>query len=115
MATAGGVGAGEPGVAARLRARIRPFVLGNLGTWLVCIGMFSAMMFVPLELQYVGGYTELAATNALLPLTVTAIVVGARSAAEVTQDASYLTAAVPDELFAELAAEGLIPGSAGPS
>jgi len=56
--------------------RIRPFVLGNLGTWLVCIGMFSAMMFVPLELQYVGGYTELAATNALLPLTVTAIVVG---------------------------------------
>lgn len=46
---------------------------------------------------------------------VTAIVVGARSAAEVTQDASYLTAAVPDELFAELAAGGLIPGSAGHS
>lgn len=56
--------------------RIRPFVLGNLGTWLVCVGMFSAMMFVPLELQYVGGYSALAATNALLPLTVTAIVVG---------------------------------------
>jgi MFS family permease len=56
--------------------RIRPFVLGNLGTWLVCVGMFSAMMFVPLELQYVGGYSALQATDALLPLTVTAIVVG---------------------------------------
>lgn len=56
--------------------RIRPFVLGNLGTWLVCVGMFSAMMFVPLELQYVAHYSALQATNALLPLTVTAIVVG---------------------------------------
>jgi DHA2 family methylenomycin A resistance protein-like MFS transporter len=56
--------------------RIRPFVLGNLGTWLVCVGMFSAMMFVPLELRYVTGYSELEATNSLLPLTVTAIVVG---------------------------------------
>jgi DHA2 family methylenomycin A resistance protein-like MFS transporter len=34
------------------------------------------MMFVPLELQYVRGYSELQATNSLLPLTVTAIVVG---------------------------------------
>ncbi|MGH7108418.1 MAG: MFS transporter, partial [Acetobacteraceae bacterium] len=41
--------------------RIRPFVLGNFGTWLVCIGMFSAMMFVPLELQYVDGYSALKA------------------------------------------------------
>lgn len=56
--------------------RIRPFLLGSIGTWLVCVGMFSAMMFVPLELQYVDGYTALQATNALLPLTVTAIVVG---------------------------------------
>ena len=45
--------------------RIRPFVLGNLGTWLVCVGMFSAMMFVPLDLQYVGGYPALAATRRL--------------------------------------------------
>jgi MFS family permease len=56
--------------------QIRPFVLGNLGTWLVCVGMFSAMMFVPLELQYVNGYSALQATNALLPLAITAIVVG---------------------------------------
>ena len=56
--------------------RIRPFVLGNLGTWLVCVGMFSAMMFVPLQMQYVEGYTGLAATNALLPLALAALVVG---------------------------------------
>jgi hypothetical protein len=40
---------------------------------------------------------------------VTAIVVGARDAAEVNEDVSYLTAAVPAELFDELAAEQLIP------
>ena len=34
-----------------------------------------------------------------------AAVVGARSPAEITEDAGYLTAEMPDELFAELAAE----------
>jgi hypothetical protein len=34
---------------------------------------------------------------------VTAAVVGARSAAEITTDASYLTLDIPDELFAALA------------
>jgi D-threo-aldose 1-dehydrogenase len=38
---------------------------------------------------------------------VTALVVGARSAAEITEDVSYLDTAVPDELFAELTADGL--------
>jgi hypothetical protein len=37
--------------------------------------------------------------------------VGARSAAEVTEDVGYLAADVPEELFAELAAEGLVSGS----
>jgi D-threo-aldose 1-dehydrogenase len=40
---------------------------------------------------------------------VTAVAVGARTAAEVSQDVSYLAADVPAELFAELAAKGLIP------
>jgi D-threo-aldose 1-dehydrogenase len=40
---------------------------------------------------------------------VTAVVVGARDAAEVIEDVSYLTMAVPSELFDELAAEHLIP------
>jgi D-threo-aldose 1-dehydrogenase len=43
---------------------------------------------------------------------VTAVVVGARAAAEVTEDVGYLVAAVPEELFGELAAEGLTPAAA---
>ena len=40
---------------------------------------------------------------------VTAVVAGARSAAEITEDVRWLTMALPDGLFAELAADGLIP------
>lgn len=40
---------------------------------------------------------------------VTAAVVGARSAAEMTQDAAFLRTEVPDEVFADLAAAGLLP------
>ncbi|MEP7024033.1 MAG: aldo/keto reductase [Actinomycetota bacterium] len=43
---------------------------------------------------------------------VTAAVVGARSAAEISQDASFLEMAVPDALFDQLAADGLIPAGA---
>jgi D-threo-aldose 1-dehydrogenase len=43
---------------------------------------------------------------------VTAVAVGARDAAELRQDVSYLATDVPDGLFADLAAEGLLP--AGP-
>ena len=43
---------------------------------------------------------------------VTAVVVGTRNAAEVIEDVSYLTAAVPADLFGELAAERLIPEAA---
>jgi D-threo-aldose 1-dehydrogenase len=39
---------------------------------------------------------------------VTAAVVGARTAAEIAEDAGYLSIEVPDSLFAELAAEGLL-------
>ena len=49
---------------------------------------------------------------------VTAIVVGARSAAEITTDVGYLTTGVPAELFRELAAAGLVPDESpgqGPS
>jgi D-threo-aldose 1-dehydrogenase len=46
---------------------------------------------------------------------VTAVVVGTRHAAEVIEDVSYLTAAVPADLFSELAAERLIPEAADPS
>ena len=40
---------------------------------------------------------------------VTAAVIGARSAAEITEDAGYLNARVPDALFDDLVAGGLIP------
>jgi D-threo-aldose 1-dehydrogenase len=40
---------------------------------------------------------------------VTAVVVGARSAGEITEDVSYLTADVPEDLFTELNEQGLIP------
>jgi D-threo-aldose 1-dehydrogenase len=40
---------------------------------------------------------------------VTAAVLGARSPEEITEDAGYLRAEVPEELFAELGAEGLLP------
>ena len=40
---------------------------------------------------------------------VTAVVIGARDAAEVIEDVTNLTTAVPAELFGELAAEHLIP------
>ncbi len=43
---------------------------------------------------------------------VTAAVVGARSAGEIQADVGYLATQVPDELFDELAAEGLVPAAA---
>ena len=39
----------------------------------------------------------------------TAVVAGARSAAEITEDVRWLTSAVPAGLFPELAGDGLIP------
>ena len=42
---------------------------------------------------------------------VTAVVAGARSAGEITEDARWLTAGVPDRLFPDLADEGLIPAA----
>ena len=44
---------------------------------------------------------------------VTAALVGARTAAEIAEDVGYLARPVPDELFAELSAVGLLPDGAG--
>jgi D-threo-aldose 1-dehydrogenase len=46
---------------------------------------------------------------------VTAAVIGARSPEEIREDAGFLSAAIPDDLFAELAAEGLLPAGGAPS
>ena len=45
---------------------------------------------------------------------VTAVVVGARSPAEITQDAGYLAGRLPDRLLGELARAGLLPDGTAP-
>jgi EmrB/QacA subfamily drug resistance transporter len=52
------------------------FVYANIGTLIICVGMFSVMFFVPLFLQYQQGYSTLAAAAAVLPVTVTALIFG---------------------------------------
>lgn len=56
--------------------RSRNFLLGNAGTFLVCVGMFSAMMFTSLTLRNVFHHSPVHASNALVPMAVTAIVTG---------------------------------------
>lgn len=52
------------------------FAFANAGTLLICVGMFSAMFFVPLFLQYQQHYSPLVAAAATLPITVMALVFG---------------------------------------
>ncbi|GAC1343132.1 MAG: DHA2 family efflux MFS transporter permease subunit [Ktedonobacteraceae bacterium] len=52
------------------------FVYANLGTLIICVGMFSVMFFVPLFLQFQQGYSTLSAASAILPVTVTAFLFG---------------------------------------
>jgi D-threo-aldose 1-dehydrogenase len=44
---------------------------------------------------------------------VTGVVLGARSPAEITADVGYLATDAPDDLFGDLAAEGLVPEPPG--
>jgi len=52
------------------------FVLANLGTLIICVGMFSAMFFVPLFLQFQQHLDPLQAAAATLPISVTALIFG---------------------------------------
>lgn len=52
------------------------FVYANLGTLIICVGMFSVMFFVPLFLQFQQGYSTLEAASAVLPVTVAAFLFG---------------------------------------
>jgi MFS family permease len=56
--------------------RNRQFLVGNAGTFLVCVGMFSAMMFTSLMLRNVFDYPQVAASNALILMAAAAIVFG---------------------------------------
>ncbi len=52
------------------------FVLANVGTLVICMGMFSAMFFVPLFLQFQQHLDPLQAAAATLPISVTALIFG---------------------------------------
>ncbi len=52
------------------------FVYANLGTLIICVGMFSVMFFVPLFLQFQQGYSTLTAASAVLPVTGAAFLFG---------------------------------------
>ncbi len=52
------------------------FVLANVGTLIICVGMFAAMFFVPLFLQYQEHLDPLQAAAATLPISVTALTFG---------------------------------------
>lgn len=56
--------------------RSRQFLLGNAGTFLVCVGMFSTMMFISLALRNVFHYSPLHASNALILMALAATVTG---------------------------------------
>jgi Cu+-exporting ATPase len=52
------------------------FGFANVGTLIVCVGMFSAMFMVPLFLQYQQHLSPLGAAAATLPITGTALIFG---------------------------------------
>lgn len=52
------------------------FAFANVGTLIVCVGMFSAMFMVPLFLQYQQHLSPLGAAVATLPITGTALLFG---------------------------------------
>jgi EmrB/QacA subfamily drug resistance transporter len=52
------------------------FVYANIGTLIICVGMFGVMFFVPLFLEFQQGYSTLAAASAVLPVTVAAFLFG---------------------------------------
>lgn len=56
--------------------RLPRFGWANVGTLMICVGMFSVMFFIPLFLQYYQRYTPMAAAAALLPATLVALAVG---------------------------------------
>lgn len=56
--------------------RLPRFAWANVGTLMICVGMFAVMFFVPLFLQYYQHYSPMAAATALLPSTLLALLIG---------------------------------------
>jgi predicted MFS family arabinose efflux permease len=51
-----------------------PYMAASIATWIVCVGMFAVMMFVPFFLLYIQNYPVVPASLAILPAAISAIV-----------------------------------------
>ncbi len=51
-----------------------PYMAASVATWIVCVGMFTIMMFVPFFLLFIQKYPIIPASAAVLPASITAIV-----------------------------------------
>ena len=51
-----------------------PYMAASIATWIVCVGMFAVMMFVPFFLLYIQSYPVVPASLAILPAAIAAIV-----------------------------------------
>jgi len=50
-----------------------PYMAASVATWIVCVGMFTIMMFVPFFLLFIQKYPIIPASVAVLPASITAI------------------------------------------
>jgi predicted MFS family arabinose efflux permease len=51
-----------------------PYMAASVATWIVCVGMFAVMMFVPFFLLFVQKYPIIPASASVLPAAISAIV-----------------------------------------
>ena len=51
-----------------------PYMAASVATWIVCVGMFAVMMFVPFFMLYIQKYQIIPASIAVIPASITAIV-----------------------------------------
>lgn len=51
-----------------------PYMAASVATWIVCVGMFSVMMFIPFFMLYIQKHQLIAASVAILPAALGAVV-----------------------------------------
>ena len=51
-----------------------PYMAASVATWIVCVGMFAVMMFIPFFMLYIQKYQIIPASVAVIPASITAIV-----------------------------------------
>ena len=50
-----------------------PYMAASIATWIVCVGMFAVMMFIPFFMLYIQKYQVIQASIAVIPAALTAI------------------------------------------